>query len=230
MSIKTLARGYNWRDGHGQYSKETMTKAIKMKTSTNDKLIDVQSMGAKYGRQSKFKKDFREYMKADLAYGDYSQGARHPYFYYHDMDPGTGDGQLSQEKRSKAIASDFIIECTEEVNNRMGEQIYGNMIPDSHHAEKEHDSHNVIAVGGERLGFQSFETGLIQAGHDRYDWEDFSKPIVSEYETDPNKVTHDHVRATMISKPLTSYDPRTLWIGSGHMPGSKRMREIPMHV
>lgn len=230
MSTKTLARGFNWRDGHGQYSKETMTKCILRRTSTNDHLIDVQSEGAKWGRQVPFKKDFRELMKADIAYGDYSKGERHPYYEYHDMAVGQGDGQWHQDKRRHEVAKDMVIEATEEVNNRMGEQIYGHMIPDTQLAAREHDSHNLLAVGGERLGFQSFETGLMQAGHDRYDWEAHSKPIVSIYETDPNKVTHDHVRATMISKPLTSYDPRTLWIGSGHMPGSKRMREIPMHV
>jgi hypothetical protein len=228
-----LARGFNWRDGHGQYSKKTMTSAIKAKTIINDNLIQTQSKGAKYGRSVGFKQDYGAYLRKNAAYGDYSKGARHSWFEDpYLLDPEQGDGQWTKERRRHGTTGghDVKEQAMIETNNRMGEQIYGWMEPDMVKVGDVVDRHDARQVGGENVGFDSHDTGLYQAGHRRIDWEEQGPRRTSDYDTDDNKVTHDHVRATMVSAPLRSYDPRTMWIGSGHMPGSKRMREIPFAV
>lgn len=231
MATTVMARGFNWRDGHGQYSERTMRNAIDDDTIMTNRIIQMYSTGSKCGRQVGYKRDFADYLRKNMAYGDYSAGARHPYYEDLELDPGQGDGQWTQERRRKGTVgkTDTVEEAMQEINNRMGEQIYGYQQPDMAKVAEETSRHNARLVGGENIGYGSHEAGLYQAGHNRLNWEQGPKRN-SDYDTDPNKVTHDHVRATMISAPLRSYDPRTLWIGSGHMPGSKRMREIPFAV
>ena len=112
----------------------------------------------------------------------------------------------------------------------MGDQIYGYQVVDVHKVGDEVEKHNPMLVGGQNMGFGSYDCGLWQAGYARQAWEKGPEAI-SEYNNNPNVINGlDHVRASTISQPLKSYAPEQLWIGSGHAPGSKHMRQLPFFV
>jgi len=226
----TLHRGFNWRDGHGQYSKETMRHALNQRYTWTKKQIDQQSSSSKFGRRVNFKVEFPELLRQNITYGDYSQGAKHEWIQYHDLDEGQGDGQWSMVKPRHNMAGDAPVEATVEVSNRMGDKIYGYQMPDmAEVTDIMQNEHNSLMVGGNNTGFNSFECGLWQAGHDRDNWAE-GPQYESEFNSNPGIVTHDHVRATTIAEPLRSYRPEEMWIGSGHAPGSRRMQHIPFAV
>jgi len=212
-----------------------MNHALDQHYTWTKKLIDQQSSSSKFGRRVKFKKEFAEVLRQNLTYGDYSQGKRLEYELYHDLETGpggvngVGDGQWSHRKPKHNVAADAPVIAVKEISQRQGEKIYGEQLPDMALVTDEMDKNNSLLVGGDRTGFNSYECGLWQAGHDRINWGKGPQSS-SDYNNHANKVTHDHVRATTISAPMKSYAPSEMWIGSGFAPGSKHMKAIPFHV
>ena len=114
-----------------QYNRDTMDKVITDEHFFTKNLINVNSSASKAGKKVIYKKDHTALLKQIISMsGDYTRA--------------------SEFKPTKSTdVSDTKYEQTEEISNRMGEQIYGYMKPDNIHVEGEVKNKSVGLIGGE---------------------------------------------------------------------------------
>ena len=211
--MKTIG-GYENRDGMEQYNRDTMVKVIDDKHYFTKNLINVNSSASKAGKQVVYKKEHTALLKQIISMsGDYTRA------------------DVFKPTKSTDV-SDVKYEQTEEISNRMGEQIYGYMKPDNEHVKEEVQKKSVELVGGENMGSMGLDVGgvgLFQAGLQEQEYKNGERRD-SNHETENGFVASDEIRAKWIPKPLGGYDESHMWTGSGHQPGYRKMRELPLSI
>jgi hypothetical protein len=212
--MKTIG-GYENRDGMEQYNRDTMVKVIDDKHYFTKNLINVNSSASKAGKKVIYKKDHTALLKQIISMsGDYTRA---------DVFKPTKNTDVSDVK----------YEQTEEISNRMGDQIYGYMKPDNVHVKKEVVAKSTKLVGGENMGSMAQGevggVGLFQAGLLEQEYKNGQRRE-SNHETEDGYVASDEIRAKWLPKPLGGYDSSHMWTGSGHQPGYRKMREMPLSI
>ena len=211
--MKTIG-GYENRDGMQQYNRDTMVKVINDKHLFTKNLINVNSSASKAGKKVIYKKDHTALLKQIISMsGDYTRASEFKPTKYTDV-------------------SDTKYEQMEEISNRMGEQIYGYMKPDNEHVKEEVKKKSVGLVGGENMGSMGLDVGgvgLFQSGFQEQKYKNGVRRG-SNHETEDGFVASDEIRAKWIPKPLGGYDSSHMWTGSGHQPGYRKMREMPLSI
>jgi len=197
-----------------QYNRDTMVKVINDKHFFTKNLFNVNSSASKAGKKVIYKKDHTALLKQIISMsGDYTRAA--------DFKP-----------TKSTDVSDVKYEQTEEISNRMGEQIYGYMKPDNIHVKEEAKKKSVGLIGGENLGSMGLDVGgvgLFQAGFGEQKYQNGVRRT-SNHETEDGFVASDEIRAKWIPKVLGGYDSSHMWVGSGHQPGYRKMREMPLSI
>ena len=79
------------------------------------------------------------------------------------------------------------------------------------------------------MGLDVGGVGLFQAGFQEQQYNN-GKRRDSNHETEDGFVASDEIRAKWIPKALGGYDSAHMWTGSGHQPGYRKMREMPLSI
>ena len=208
--------GSCWRDGWGQYDRQRMMTAIDKKSLMTKTIENELSQSSKHGLQSNHKVGYPRELRELIAYGDITNG----------------DAYDAVPLPRHVFATDRKIEATDEISNRGGEPIAGMQLPDMAAVEEEMRLHNALVVAGDNLGYTEGR-GLYQAGFNRQKWEDGpQRPLdrIEKLDTSDIMNEDDQVRADVLSNSVRTYDPSKTWIGTGHAPGSSKMRSIPFNI
>jgi len=205
---KGAVKGFEWRDGTGQYNKEAMKHNIDLKYG-HSKVAD--EYNTKYSKDGKHPmNNSSEVLKEMVAVG----------------------GDVSKEDDFSPLSllgvshiSDVLIESEAARGNKMGEEMYGYKKLDSVQEQdiaKEVDAHDAKKIGGSDLGYYAQYQGRYQGGHQRFDWLEGAQRRVSEYDEEGNVVENEHVQMEWLPQ-TKSYDPDLAYAGP-------QMRGVPRNI
>lgn len=209
-----------YREGFSEFDHKHITTALDSKHVTTSTLQNVQAHGTKNGMQSDYLKDIPGQLKEMLAYGDPSQGKK----FNDHMRPAPRD----------EVSSDVAVSAAIEVSQRDGDCIYGYQIPDMSAVKKDIESNNGNHISADMLGYSEGK-GMYQYGFGRESWENGPQKVIDQHNIKnglDQVLEDDHVRATLISNSIRTYDIEGMLSGDGGFgaPRPVRMADIPFSL
>jgi hypothetical protein len=218
VSIASIMGAY--REGFSEFDHKHITNSLDSKHVTTSTLQNVQAHGTKNGYQSDYMKDMTGQLKEMLASGDPSRGKKF-------------DDHMRPAPREE-VSSDIAVAATEEVSQRMGDAVYGYKIPDMSAVQKDIQSNNGNHISADMLGFSEGQ-GMYQYGFGRENWEAGPQKIIDQHNMQnglDQVMEDDHVRATLISNEIRTYDIEGMLSGDGGFgaPRPVRMPDIPFSL
>lgn len=217
VSIASIMGAY--REGFSEFDHKHITNSLDSKHVTTSTLQNVQAHGTKNGLQSDYLKDMPGQLKEMLAYGDPSQGKK----FNDHMRPAPRD----------EVSSDVAVSAAIEVSQRDGDAVYGYQIPDMSAVQKDIQSNNGNHISADMLGYSEGQ-GMHQYGYGREKWENGPQKVIDMHNAlngIEQVMEDDHIRASLISNPIRTYDPTGMWTGDGHgVPRPARMPDIPFNL
>jgi hypothetical protein len=217
VTIASIMGAY--REGYSEFDFKHITTALESKHVTTSTLQNVQAHGTKSGNQSDYLKDMPGQLKEMLAYGDPSHGKK----FNDHMRPAPRE----------EVSSDVAVSAAIEVSQRDGDAIYGYQIPDMSVVQKDIQSNNGNHISADMLGYSEGQ-GMFQYGYGREDWEGGPQKIIDQHSAlngIEQVMEDDHVRMTLISNGIRTYDPTAMWTGDGHgVPRPAKPVDIPFSL
>lgn len=217
-TVKSMMGAY--REGYSEWDHTHITNSLDSKHVTTSTLKNVQAHGTKNGFQSDYLKDMPGQLKEMLAYGDPSRGKKF-------------DDHMRPAPREE-VSSDIALAATEEVSQRMGDAVYGYKIPDMSAVQKDIQSNNGNHISADMLGYSEGQ-GMYQYGFGRENWEAGPQKVIDQHNAQnglEQVMEDDHVRATLISNEIRTYDIEGMLSGDGGFgaPRPTRMPDIPFNL
>ena len=209
-----------YREGYSEWDHKHITHVLDAEHYTTTTLKNVQAHGTKDGLQSDYMKDMPGQLKEMLAYGDPSRGRK----FNEHMVPAPRD----------EVSTDIAVSAAIEVSQRMGDAVYGYVIPDMSAVQKDIQSNNGNHISADMLGY-SEGRGMYQYGFGRESWEAGPQKVIDQHNMQnglDQVMEDDHVRATLISSEQRTYDIEGLLSGDGGFgaPRPVRMPDIPFNL
>ena len=209
-----------YREGFSEFDHKHITNSLDSKHVTTTTLQNLQAHGTKNGFQSDVLKDMSGQLKEMLAYGDPSQGKK----FNDHMRPAPRD----------EVSSDVAVCAALEVSERMGDAVYGYKIPDMSAVKRDIQTNNGNHISADMLGYSEGQ-GMYQYGRGREAWENGPQKVIDQHNAQnglEQVMEDDHVRASLISNGIRSYDIEGLLSGDGGFgaPRPVRMPDIPFNL